>query len=313
MRRPRDTAPGVDERHNASGSVPSGEAMDLLDHGRQKFPSAELKASSDGLAWRGIAAELRAHPAGDLPAFQPEQLEITIALAGERGAIVSRKGAGQRQQTRVDPGTIWISPVGVSEDDIRITRPLSRILHLYLPAQPFDALSDTCAGSVFGADAVRYLAWVQDDLVRQIGLSLLAEMTAPTAGGRLLAESLGAALAARLVQAYSSHSPAAVAAAPRHALDAARTQRVIDFMRAHLEHDIGLDDLAAVACLSPFHFSRVFRERVGLPPHRYLRSCAWRRRAPCWPRAGARWRTSPRPAASRARPASRVRSGRPRA
>lgn len=245
--------------------------MDLLDHGRQKFPQAQLMASSRGSDWHGIAAELRAHPAGDLPPFQPDQLEITIALAGERGAFVSRKGAGLRQQTRVDPGAIWISPVGVSEDDIRITRPLSRILHLYLPGTAFQALSDAGGGATFGADTVRYLAGVQDELIRQIGHALLAEMTAPTAGGRLLAESLGAALAARLVQGYSGRGPAHLAApSSRQALDAARTQRVIGYMRAHLEADIGLDDLAAVACLSPFHFSRMFRQRTGMPPHRYL-------------------------------------------
>lgn len=242
--------------------------MDLHDHGRQKFPRAALLASSRALDWRGIAAELRAHPAGDLPPFQPDQLEITIALAGERGAVVDRKGAGLRQQTRVDPGAIWISPVGVGEDDIRITRPLSRILPLYLPAASFQALSEQGGGSRFGAGSVRYLAGVQDELIRQMGQALLAEMDAPTAGGRLLAESLGAALTARLVQSYSTRAPAT--AAPRHALDEARTQRVIGFMRAHLEADIGLDDLAAVACLSPFHFSRMFRLRVGMPPHRYL-------------------------------------------
>lgn len=242
--------------------------MDLLTHGRQKFPRAALTASSAGLGWRGIAAELRTHPAGDLPPFQSDQLEITLALAGERDAFVSRKGAGLRQQTRVDAGTIWISPVGVGEDDIRITRPLTRILHLYLPAQRFEALSDTLGGSRFGAQSIRYLAGVQDGLIRQVGQTLLDEMAAPTGGGRLLAESLGAALTARLVQAYSDRGP--VAPAPRQALDARRTERVLAYMQAHLAEDIGLQDLAAVACLSPFHFARMFRQRLGVPPHRHL-------------------------------------------
>lgn len=243
--------------------------MDLLPHGVQKFPRAALTTTSAGLGWRGIAAELRAHPAGDLPPFQSDQLEVTIALAGARDAVVSRKGAGLRQQTRVDPGTIWISPIGVGEDDIRITQPLPRILHLYLPAEPFDALSDSGGGSRFGAQSIRYLAGVQDGLIRQIGHTLLDEMAAPTAGGRLLAESLGAALTARLVQAYSDQVHRAPTP-PRQALDARRTERVLAYMQAHLADDIGLDDLAAVACLSPFHFARMFRQRLGVPPHRYL-------------------------------------------
>ncbi|WP_461211434.1 AraC family transcriptional regulator [Desulfocurvus sp. DL9XJH121] len=34
--------------------------------------------------------------------------------------------------------------------------------------------------------------------------------------------------------------------------------------------DLSLDDLAALANLSPFHFVRVFRRAVGAPPHAYL-------------------------------------------
>jgi AraC family transcriptional regulator len=47
-------------------------------------------------------------------------------------------------------------------------------------------------------------------------------------------------------------------------------KRVLDFIEAHLASDISLDDLAAEACLSPFHFSRLFREATGLSPCRYV-------------------------------------------
>ena len=41
-------------------------------------------------------------------------------------------------------------------------------------------------------------------------------------------------------------------------------------MAEHQEDDIGLDDLAEVAGLSVFHFTRMFADRMGMPPHRYL-------------------------------------------
>ena len=56
----------------------------------------------------------------------------------------------------------------------------------------------------------------------------------------------------------------------RHALDDTRTQRVIDYMTAHLEDSIDLGDLAAAVCLSSFHFARLFRNRTGVPPYRFL-------------------------------------------
>ncbi|HEU0201252.1 MAG TPA: AraC family transcriptional regulator [Burkholderiaceae bacterium] len=43
---------------------------------------------------------------------------------------------------------------------------------------------------------------------------------------------------------------------------------------AHIEENlserIALQDLAGIAALSVFRFARVFRHRVGVPPHRYI-------------------------------------------
>jgi AraC family transcriptional regulator len=41
-------------------------------------------------------------------------------------------------------------------------------------------------------------------------------------------------------------------------------------MHAHLAEDIGLEDLAVEAQLSQFHFARMFRQSVGVPPRVYL-------------------------------------------
>lgn len=246
--------------------------MDLLHHGFQKFPRAQLLASSRALSWSGIAAELRSHPAGEIAAIQPDQVEVTLALAGERDAVVSRKGAGLRQDTPVRPGQIWISPVGVVEDDIRVTRPLSRILHLYLPTQPSADLAASFGDRSFGGDSLRYLAGVKDDLIQQVGLSLLAEMASPSAGGRVLAESLAHVLSVRLLQHYTvgRNNTVAFRVPDRWRLDDVRMRRVIEFMTAHLDQDIGLEQLAQAANLSVFHFCRMFKRTTGMPPHRYL-------------------------------------------
>jgi AraC family transcriptional regulator len=52
---------------------------------------------------------------------------------------------------------------------------------------------------------------------------------------------------------------------------AGRQQReVADYIEDRLDEEISLQDLAAVAQLSPFHFARAFKETFGEPPHRYL-------------------------------------------
>jgi AraC family transcriptional regulator len=50
-------------------------------------------------------------------------------------------------------------------------------------------------------------------------------------------------------------------------------QRVREYVAAHLDSAIRLQRLAALAGLSPYHFSRAFKVSTGLSPHAYLLHC----------------------------------------
>ncbi len=61
--------------------------------------------------------------------------------------------------------------------------------------------------------------------------------------------------------------------AASHITLAAQTQaveRAIRIMHTHLHEVLTLEDLAAVAYLSPSHFNRVFRRLIGIPPGEFL-------------------------------------------
>ncbi|HEV2516235.1 MAG TPA: AraC family transcriptional regulator [Devosia sp.] len=47
-------------------------------------------------------------------------------------------------------------------------------------------------------------------------------------------------------------------------------RRIVDQVEATMADQLTLDDMAAQACLSPFHFARSFRRSTGLSPHRYV-------------------------------------------
>lgn len=47
--------------------------------------------------------------------------------------------------------------------------------------------------------------------------------------------------------------------------------RVVAYVSTHLSDGISLEQLAAVACISRFHFARLFRLRTGMSPMQYVK------------------------------------------
>ncbi|TPG46026.1 AraC family transcriptional regulator [Roseomonas nepalensis] len=243
--------------------------MDLKADGARKYGSGGVLTSSRTLTWRGLAADLRHHPAGELPPFKPQHLEIGIAVSCHPEAVVSRKGNGLPQRTRVEPGIVWLCPAGVLEEDIRISE-WHDVLHLYLPIERLAQNAELRNGAGIRPDSIRYLAGLHDELIRQVGWAVLAEMRAPTAAGQMRVESMALALTARIAERYVSGIPASGPVRASRLLDERRLHRVLEYMAEHLEDEIGLNELAAIAYLSPFHFNRMFTKYMGVPPHRYL-------------------------------------------
>lgn len=47
---------------------------------------------------------------------------------------------------------------------------------------------------------------------------------------------------------------------------------VIAYIHQHIDEPLPLNRLARYAAYSPYHFARIFKERIGLPPHYYVSS-----------------------------------------
>jgi AraC family transcriptional regulator len=48
-----------------------------------------------------------------------------------------------------------------------------------------------------------------------------------------------------------------------------QARRCTEYLQDHIDENVGLEQLAAIIGLSPFHFARAFRQSTGMPPHRY--------------------------------------------
>ncbi|MCB0209400.1 MAG: AraC family transcriptional regulator [Anaerolineae bacterium] len=60
-------------------------------------------------------------------------------------------------------------------------------------------------------------------------------------------------------------------AEPRHLIGSTRAIKwTREYIEAHFDENIALEQLADIANLSPYHFTRTFKQVIGLPPHAYL-------------------------------------------
>jgi AraC family transcriptional regulator len=244
--------------------------MELQTYGERRYPTSVLMRSSAGLGWSAISAELRSHPAGETPVIVPQNVEVSLTVAGNDEGLVIRTGAGQRQETRPSTGTICLSPVGVGEDQLTIMAPIPGTLHLYLPTTQFRKLADDFNLPGASARSIRYLAGVRDEVIHQIGLSIISAMTNETAAGRMFVETASATLAARLLQTYCDSGARKSLEPTTHRIDHARLRRALDHISANLDEEITLAQLAQVAGASVFHFARTFTRAMGVSPSRYV-------------------------------------------
>jgi len=54
------------------------------------------------------------------------------------------------------------------------------------------------------------------------------------------------------------------------ALPWGRVRRVTEYIEQNLDKELRLAELAALVCMSPFHFARLFKVSTGESPHRFV-------------------------------------------
>ena len=242
----------------------------LRTHDVRKYSATSaLLASSVGLGWSSISAELRSHGAAEGPVIVPQYVEICLVVRGNQDSLVRRTGTGTYQEAIPTTGAIWLSPAGVAKG-IVITAPIPQTMHLYLPSALFERLKDDFNLPAAPMQSIRHAVGICDDVIEHIGRSLLAEMADETAASRVYVETASLTLAARLVQKYCDSGTCRPTDTGAQNLDPIRLRRVFEYIEANIKNDITLASLAGIAGYSPFHFARKFALAVGVSPHRYV-------------------------------------------
>jgi AraC family transcriptional regulator len=231
----------------------------------RKIAPFEASAASDRLGWVVMeAARYRQAPASELhsPALTHHQL-VLFARPPEE---LDLRYEEVKRHLPPPAGAISLVPAG-SPARWRWSG-FFDWLHIFM--EP--GLVGRVAAEAFDLDPARMTLPPLDGLdlphLRAAMWAVDAELTSGGAGGRLVAESLAHVLAVRLIRHV---------VAPRRpergrdgTLPRGRLRAVVEYIEEHLDAGLTVEQLAAVAHLSAYHFARQFKTATGLPPHQYV-------------------------------------------
>ena len=137
----------------------------------------------------------------------------------------------------------------------------------YVPRAAFDAVAEEARAPRIGELDYRPGFGRVDEVVRSLGHALLAAFDQPEQANRVFLDHVTLALTAHVAQTYGGMVRRERA---RGGLATWQKRRACDMLSANLDGGLALKIVAAECGLSPSHFSKAFRETLGVAPHQWL-------------------------------------------
>lgn len=212
--------------------------------------------TSAGLNWNGC--RLEQHARSSLESIDVVWLNHIVFLHLGKPTRFELKPNGHWVQKQILPGQISIVPAG-EMTSARTSEPMECVM---LSLDPM-VLSNNGAEDA----QLPWISGVEDRFIEGVCMALRGEVEQKGRSGPLYVESLVQSLAVHLARQYGKAS---------HTLDDSSQphrpaiRRAIEFIRSNMQRQITLEEIAATAKLSPFHFSRLFKDSIGFSPHQYV-------------------------------------------
>lgn len=229
------------------------------------YPEAVLASSKD-LGWQDIRVLHVRNQYGDMDVPALENHCVIVQL--EPSVYAKANIDGRDFYDFLSPGDISIIPAGVpSHWRWRDSTP-HETLHIYLEPSFVQKIAESCDLN-HDQMAIEPQIAVRDEQLSHMAMSLLYELKAENVVGRLYADSVASALAIQLVRRYSCLKDVPIR---KGGMAPNKLRRALAFISDKLEQQqgIALEVLAQEVGMSRYHFSRVFKESMGLSPINYI-------------------------------------------
>ena len=197
-----------------------------------------------------LGGRLRWHAAGEGAEAQGKEAEASGEVA-EGGALLAAPG-----------DSLGAAAGGAAE-------------FLIVTLAPLFVLDCAARARLTRSDSVvsfRVRAVERDERLARLGRDLAEELLEEPAGQELVVGALVEHALVQLLRRYSNVRRSESLELSRAGLVDRRIRLAVELMHAHLDRDLPLEEIAASAHLSPFHFARLFKKLTGATPHAYLAS-----------------------------------------
>ncbi|MDR6983487.1 AraC family transcriptional regulator [Rheinheimera pacifica] len=203
-----------------------------------------------------------ARPAGDMS--RPAVPELVLYQDQIGGGCVRGDAGGGAFDVRSEKGSLYLAAPNFANTVIASAN--HKLHSLSFPVAHWQSVLDEAAGGGVSWENLRLYRGSFNSPVIQSTLRRLWVLSEEEGvPSRLLARAAGCEILAELcLLSEVPFDSANGGLAPR------TTLRCQELMRARLSEDISLDELAAEAQLSPYHFARMFKQSVGVPPRVYF-------------------------------------------
>jgi AraC family transcriptional regulator len=225
------------------------------------FPSHAVARRA--LSWRGMAAEtMKVKESCKIQVrFHAPVHLLALFEEGTRGDGFTCVEGLPRSALRNYRGKLVFVPSDHEYYDCQESPGPTRAAYFYFNPQ----LLESEAGRADHSFAPRL--FFEDAGLWDIAIRLKALVEGSEPIDQLYCESLGVVLAHELVRLGSGRTH--VQPPVRGGLAGWQQRAVASYVEEHLADQISLATLAQLARLSPYHFSRAFKQTFGMPPHRF--------------------------------------------
>ncbi len=231
----------------------------------QVYPEAVI-ASSQNLGWQNIRVLHMRHACGDMEVPPLDNHCVIVHL--DQSLHVSASINGQDFNTSLSWGEITIIPAGTASSWRWRNLDAHDALHIYLHPLFVQKIARSCDMNPEQIDIDPQLG-VRDEQLSYIAMSLFYELKEENVAGRVYADYVAKLFAMQLIRRYSylkDVHPRKGGMAPR------KLQKAVSLIADNLEQEqsIPLAEVAAQVGMSRFHFSRAFKQSMGLSPINYI-------------------------------------------